>query len=138
MIEGGIGAAAVLTGVAIAVTAVAAGDDLGNAFDQGLRAGADLVTGAIGTLGTLFSSAHAKGADRTTTSLNIAQEHLNRIGSLGPNDPDPSGKKGDWLKDARKHLGNARKYIDKVKGKTQEGLQRRIDDIAKQIDQLSR
>jgi hypothetical protein len=138
LIEGGIGAAAVLTGLAIAVTAVVAGDDLGNALDQGVRAGSDLVSGAIGALGTLFSSAHAKGADRTTTSLNIAQEHLDRIGSLGPNDPDPSGKKRDWSKDARKHLGNARKYIQKVKGKTQEELQRRIDDVANQIDQLSR
>jgi hypothetical protein len=133
-----VGAAAVLTGLAIAATALVAGDELGDALDQGVRAGTDLVKGAVGAIGTLFSSAHAKGVDRTTTSLGIAQDHLNRIGNLGPNDPDPSGKKRDWLKDARKHLGNARKYIEKVKGKTRDELQRRIDDVAGQIDELSR
>lgn len=134
IIEGGIGAAGIITGLAIAVTALVAGDELSDALDQGVRGGAGLIKGAIGAIGAVFSSAHAKGVDRTNTSLNIAQEHLNRIGGLGPNDPDPSGKKRDWIKDAKKHLGNAQKYVEKVKGKTRDELQRRIDDVAKQID----
>lgn len=94
--------------------------------------GATLGAGAI-----WLASKQSQGIERTTTSLDIAQQHLDQIGNLGPNDDDPFGKTRDWLNHARKHLKNAEKYAEKVRGKSREELQRRIDDLAKQIDDVS-
>ncbi len=70
--------------------------------------------------------------------LNIAEEHLDRIGGLGPDDPDPSGKKRDWLNHARNHLNNARKYVGRALGKTADELVRRIVQVAERIDELAK
>jgi uncharacterized protein RhaS with RHS repeats len=114
------------------------GIPVGGAVGRVVGALGGFTVGTAGAIGIYLASKHARGIERTNVSLGIAQRHLDQIGGLGPDDEDPEGKKKDWLRDARKHLTNARKYVEDVKGKSRDELMRRIDQLQQQINRYSR
>jgi hypothetical protein len=90
---------------------------------------------AVGTGATVFLTQQAHWTDKTNAQLNVALQHITQIEGLGPNDEDPEGKKRDWTKHAKKALNNARKFVEKVRGKTQDALKRAIDEAAERLQQ---
>jgi RHS repeat-associated protein len=121
------------------------GAAVGTAVEPGggtvLGAGIGRTVGAVGgfaiaTAGTNYLTVQAHQIGKTEAQLDVALQHIDQIGNLGPDDQDPEGKKRDWTKDAQRALNNASKYAEKVKGKTGEALRQQIDDLAQRLQGL--
>jgi arginyl-tRNA synthetase len=97
---------------------------------------ATAVTAAVS--GMLQSRRQGEVVDKIRESLGQVQEHLSRIGNLGPDDDDPEGKKRDWAKHAQKHLNNAAEKWEKLKDKTRDEITRELDSLRDQIDKALR
>lgn len=133
------GAGVVAAGLVLltATTALIAGDDLDDALDAGVKAGREFLNGARDFVGNLFaSSAQRRSVNRAESQIDVALDHIGRVGNLGPDDRDPDGKKRDWLNHAGRALDNADKWAKKVKGRTGEGLRERIRSIRGLVDEM--
>jgi uncharacterized protein RhaS with RHS repeats len=122
-------------GVAIGATAllVMAIPDGEYSPPPSIEAAADAT--AAGTGAAVFLTQQAHWVDKTNAQLSVALQHITQIEGLGPNDQDPDGKKRDWTKHAKKALNNARKFVEKVRGKTQDALKQAIDEAAERLQQ---
>jgi uncharacterized protein RhaS with RHS repeats len=90
---------------------------------------------ALGGVTVYLASKQSHYIDKTEGALAKAVEHLDQIGNLGPDDEDPEGKTRDWINHARKHLNNARKFVQKVVGKTRERLDEAIEEATRRANQ---
>ena len=114
VVEGGVGAAAVLTGLAIAATAIVAGDNLGDALDQGYRGARDLVSGVVAAVSGKALEIQARG------QMKPIDGHFNKLGN--PNQPGGSDPRNrdKWKKDIGRAIDRLRQKVDKMKGKQRE------------------
>ena len=114
VLEGGLGAAAVVTGLAVAAVAIAQGDELSDAAGAGYRAGRDLVTGVWNAISNKVLDRQARG------QMNPVAEHFGKLAN--PNQPggnDPRNR-DKWKQDIRNAINRAREKVEKMTGKQRE------------------
>jgi RHS repeat-associated protein len=136
VLEGGatIGAGAVV--VVATAGALIAGATFKDAVREGAQAGADVIKGAVGAVAGALATSQAHNIERTQAQLQQAITHLAGVANMGPNNQDPQ-KKRDWLKDAQKALNNARRYAEKIKGKTGDAIRETIRRVQGLHDHLA-
>jgi hypothetical protein len=89
--------------------------------------------------GALYAD-HQTALGRVQRSLEIANDHLGDAASGPPNgDEDPNWLK-DKLDDARKHINNARRYVqDAIRGsRTRRDAERAIQEAEKKYQDMVR
>jgi RHS repeat-associated protein len=136
---------------ACALAAGRAGAGVGTLVGAGvgaLAAGAGAIPGAVignrvgwvvgasaATVGAIYlAGQHRLGADRVGTEISIAGEHMDRVAGMPPDDDDPRFVR-DMVNHAQRHLNNAKKYVEKVSGKTRRELDRQIGDMQRRVDE---
>ena len=114
MLEVGLLTAAVGLGIVTAAYTYAHGDELGDALDQGYRAGRDLVSGVFAAVSGKVLEVQARG------QMNPVNDHFDKLAN--PNQPggnDPRNR-DKWKKDISRAIDRLRQKVDKMKGKQRE------------------
>lgn len=120
---GAITAGEVLEGIGLGAAAAAAAPYVAAAAIVG------------GVAGGIYYADHARATSRVRTSLQIAQEHIDAAGAPPPGGEDPDWK-NDKLKQAQKHLNNAKKYVKDVLGKTKAELEKQIEQDQQKLNAM--
>jgi NAD(P)-dependent dehydrogenase (short-subunit alcohol dehydrogenase family) len=95
--------------------------------------GAKLMFGAaIG--GALAYAGHSRAVGRVERSLSTAEAHITAAAGPPPGGGDDPHWEEDKLKQAQKHINNARKYVKDALGKTRKELDQRIEDAQRAVD----
>jgi RHS repeat-associated protein len=98
-----------------------------------------LITGAKLAIGAALGGAlgyagHARAVGRTQTALDVARKHIDAASGPPPGGGEDPNWEEDKLKQAQKHINNARKYVKDALGKTRRQLERDIDNAQRALD----
>ena len=127
------GAALYIAGIAAIATvaAIASGEELGEA----LGAGVDAAKQAFGAMAA-WASNRALGG-RIRGEMNVINQHFGFLaGSGGPDkgDPDDPRNRDKWKRDIERHIREAQKYIDKLKGdRNKEPYQQALEEAKRKL-----
>ncbi|MCC7001783.1 MAG: hypothetical protein IT357_06480 [Gemmatimonadaceae bacterium] len=84
----------------------------------------------------LWANNRALGA-RISGEMNVIVEHFGFLsGAGGPEkgDPDDPRNRDKWKKDIARHIREAQKYIDRLKGdRNKDGPQRALDEVTRRL-----
>ena len=109
---------------------------VGAGIGRAVGAAGAFVGATAGAVAIYFATTQGRNIGKTEGQLEVALTHIDRIASLGPGDQDPDGKRRDWTKHAQKALNNALKYVDRVRGKTQDALRDQINQPTQRLRDL--
>lgn len=109
---------------------------VGAGVGRAVGAAGAFVGATAGAVAIYFATSQARNVGRTEAQLDVARTHIDQIANLGPGDQDPDGKKRDWTKHAQRALNNALKYVERVRGKTQDALRDQINQLTQRLRDL--
>ncbi|MGB7589534.1 MAG: hypothetical protein WBM00_12595, partial [Solirubrobacterales bacterium] len=112
--------------------ALLAGSNASEALGAGIEAGRSLIQGAVSAIGSVFATSQAGNIDKTHAQLQQAILHLGGVANMDNNGDQDPRKRGDWLRHAQKAINNARKFAERVRGKTGEALR----DVVRRAQEL--
>ena len=127
------GAGLFIAGVAVIATAaaIANGEELGAA----LNAGVDAAKQTFGAM-TAWANNRALGG-RISGEMNVVNQHFGFLagaGGPGKGDPDDPRNRDKWKKDIERHIREAQKYIDKLKGdRNREPYQQALEEAKRRL-----
>lgn len=114
-----------------AAAAIANGDELGAALGAGLNAARE----SFGSMAAWANNRSVGG--RIRGEMNVISEHFGFLGgSGGPDkgDPDDPRNRNKWKRDIQRHINEAQKYIDRIRGdRNKEPYQQALDAARRRL-----